>query len=278
MFEIPTATRPPQTTRSADGTTIAYDVHGDASTGAPVVVCVGGATNTRLEWSAFCEALADRGLVGVTYDRRGRGDSSDTAPYAVAREVEDLTAVVEAVRAGGRAVAIGFSSGAALVLQAAAAGAPLERAVIMEPPYRIEGSPPLPDAYCDTLEAMIAEGRNDDAFEYFQVRAVGLPQEMVDGMKGTEMWAYFARTAPTLSYDGHCLGGNVQAFPTELVAGIEAPILALASTGSPPFLQGPARMVGETAPNARFELLEGEFHSVPDDVLADAVAGFAREA
>lgn len=269
-------TPPPLTTTSADGTVVAFDVHGDAGDGRPVVVAVGGATNVRLDRTALAVALADQGLVGVSYDRRGRGASGDTAPYAVAREVEDLVAVIEAVRPGGPAIAVGFSSGAALVVQALAAGAPLERAVVMEPPYRVEGSPPLPADYADVLDACNAAGRNDDAYEYFMRSGIGVPQEVVDDMRGTEMWAHFTALAPTLAYDAHCLGGNAHPLPVALLAGIDVPLLAVASEGSPPFLQEPARMVAATAPNASFTLLPGAFHDVPPSTLAPAVAAFAR--
>lgn len=268
-----TDTPEPQTTTSADGTVIAYDVHGE---GDALVVTVGGATNVRLDRTTLCQALDDEGLTAVTYDRRGRGASGDTAPYAVAREVEDLTAVVEAVRPGSRAVAVGFSSGAALVLQALAAGAPLDRAVVMEPPYRVDGSPPLPADYADVLEGCNQTGDRDGAYEYFMARGVGVPQDVIDDMKGTDMWAQFTALAPTLAYDAHCLGGNVQTFPAALVATIEAPLLAVASEASPPFLQEPPRLVAATAPNASFTLLPGQFHDVPPTVLAPAIAAFVR--
>ena len=274
MYEIPVASRPPQTTTSADGTTIAFDVHAPENAGGPVVVIIGGATMRRLDSTGLAQAMAAEGCLAVAYDRRGRGDSTDTAPYAVQREVEDIEAVIEAVRPGGRAVLAGFSSGAALALQATAAGAPVSGVVPFEPPYRLPDSPPLPPQYTTTLERLTAAGDNDAAFEYFQVKAVGMPQEAVDEFRKSPVWAHFAAVAPTLAYDGHCLGGDDQRLPTELVGRIGVPLLALASTGSPPFLQKPAAAVAGAAPQGSFELLEGQFHTAPDATIAARLARF----
>ncbi|MBM0260637.1 alpha/beta fold hydrolase [Micromonospora sp. 4G55] len=103
------------TVRSADGTTIAYERSGDG----PAIVLVGGAFNDRTTTRAVAAALAaDFTVFG--YDRRGRGDSGDTAPYTVQREIEDLAALIGA--AGGAAYLYGISSGAILAALATAAG------------------------------------------------------------------------------------------------------------------------------------------------------------
>src|SRR3954447_7906853 len=125
-------------TTSADGTTIAYDVWGEG----PAVVIVGGAFNDRNTWADLGQALVGEGFRAVSYDRRGRGDSGDTAPYALEREFQDLRAVIEAVSPGQPVCAHGVSSGGALLLRAVDAGVPVARASVLEPPYRIPGAPP----------------------------------------------------------------------------------------------------------------------------------------
>src|SRR4051794_20516966 len=100
---------------SADGTAIAYDRSGSG----PVVILVGGGFADRRDpiFVGLAQALAPRFTV-FNYDRRGRGDSGDTMPYAVQREIEDLKALID--EAGGNAMVFGGSSGGALALEAAA--------------------------------------------------------------------------------------------------------------------------------------------------------------
>ncbi|GAB3285774.1 alpha/beta fold hydrolase [Kineosporia babensis] len=276
MYEMPVASRAPQTTVSADGTVIAFDVHDSNGSDGPLVLIVGGATQRRLDSSSLAEALAAAGCVGVVYDRRGRGDSTDTAPYAVQREVEDIQAVIQAVRPGGPAFLAGFSSGAALALQATAASAQVSGVIPFEPPYRLPDGPPLPEGYTTTLEKFNAAGDRDGAYEFFMLKAVGLPEDMVEGMKATPMWAHFTAVAPTLAYDGHCLGGDDHSLPTDLAQQLTVPLLGLASTGSPAYLQEPARHLAALAPHGTFELLDGEFHTAPDSVIAARVAAFTQ--
>src|SRR5437763_4769065 len=104
-----------KTVQSADGTTLAFDQLGKG----PALILVGGALCARLSWSGpeLARLLAPRFTV-YNYDRRGRGDSGDTLPYAVEREIEDLEALIQV--AGGTAALFGHSSGACLALEAAA--------------------------------------------------------------------------------------------------------------------------------------------------------------
>jgi pimeloyl-ACP methyl ester carboxylesterase len=164
---------------SADGTPIAYEAYGSG----PVAVVVGGAFCDRGSFRDVAQALGELGLTCVTYDRRGRGDSGDTQPYAVAREVEDLTAVISAAgEDDSAAYAFGVSSGGALVLEAAAAGAPLTKASVLEVPYRTAGWPPPPADYIERLEAFEAAGDREGILRFFNREAVGMPDEMVDGL------------------------------------------------------------------------------------------------
>lgn len=121
--------------------------------------------------------LADRFTV-FHYDRRGRGESGDTAPYAVAREVEDIGALID--EAGGTASVFGMSSGAALALEAASAGSAVKKLALYEPPFIVDDSrPPIREGYTERLDAMIAAGRRGDAVELFPTEGVGMPVEEV---------------------------------------------------------------------------------------------------
>lgn len=270
---------------SADGTTIAYDRWGQG----PLVVIVGGAFNDRGTHAELAQALS-RLFTVVSYDRRGRGDSGDAQPYAVEREIEDLAAVIGAagsgsagssaaggggLGAGPTAYVHGVSSGGALVLQAAAAGAPIERLSVMEPPYSVDGEPPAQPGYLETLVELSAQGRHDEMVEFFLAGIMAPAQ--IDAMKQTPMWAGMAAMAPTLVYDTLCLGDEVHAVPVELLSRIEAPAMAVSSTGSFDWLQKAAAQAAAAIPSAVHQSLDGTFHEVPVAVLAPALAAFYTE-
>jgi pimeloyl-ACP methyl ester carboxylesterase len=260
------------TTTSADGTTIAYDTWGSG----PTAVVVGGAFNDRRTWAALAEALAGQGFTAVSYDRRGRGDSGDAAPRAVEREIEDLAAVLDAV-GGGPACAHGVSSGGALLLRAALAGVPIARVSVLEPPYRIEGAPPAPERYIETLSAFVAADDRAGLVEYFHTRVVGMPAETLEAIKGTAMWDGLLALAPTLVNDGLAMGGNDQSLPADALARVPVPVLGVTSTGTAvPWLSRTAEEVAAAVPDGRSARLEGGFHEVPPEVLAPALAAFYR--
>ncbi|WP_330475443.1 alpha/beta fold hydrolase [Terrabacter sp. C0L_2] len=257
---------------SADGTPIAYEAYGSG----PVAVVVGGAFCDRGSFRDVAQALGELGLTCVTYDRRGRGDSGDTQPYAVAREVEDLTAVISAAgEDDSAAYAFGVSSGGALVLEAAATGAPLTKASVLEVPYRTAGWPPPPADYIERLEAFEAAGDREGILRFFNREAVGMPDEMVDGLKGSPMWEPMLSMTYTVKYDGFCLGGDEQDIPAETFARVTIPVLTVCSSGTAmPWLHDSAQVVADALPNATAVELPGEFHHVPASTLAPALAEF----
>jgi pimeloyl-ACP methyl ester carboxylesterase len=261
------------TTTSADGTTIAYDTWGSG----PAAVVVGGAFNDRRTWAALAEALAGHGFTAVSYDRRGRGDSGDAEPRAVEREVEDLAAVLAAVGDGGPAYAHGVSSGGALLVRAAVAGVPVARISLLEPPYRLEGTPPAPERYMATLGDFVAADDRAGLVRYFHTRVVGMPAQMLDQIEGTAMWQGLLALAPTLVYDGLAMGGDDQSLPADLLARVPVPVLGVTSTGTAlPWLSRTAEEVAAAVPDGRSVRLEGGFHEVPPEVLAPALAAFYR--
>ena len=259
---------------SSDGTTIAYESYGAG----PVAVIVGGAFCDRGAFRDVAEELGRLGFTGVTYDRRGRGDSGDTEPYAVAREIEDLTAVIDAAgEKDSPAYVFGVSSGGALVIEAIAAGAPVAKGSALEVPYRTAAWPPPPADYIDTLEAFEAKGDRAGIVRYFNNEVVGMPPEMVDGMVGTPMWDALLSMAYTVKYDGQCLGGDEQDIPAETFARVTVPFLSVCSSGTQlPWLHDAAGVVAQALPNGTAVELPGEFHQVPAGVLAPALADFFR--
>jgi pimeloyl-ACP methyl ester carboxylesterase len=168
--------------RSEDGTPIAFERVGQG----PPLIFVVGAFNGRAKAAPLAEALKDRFAV-FTYDRRGRGDSGDTRPYAVKREIEDLGALLE--EAGGEASVFGFSSGATLSLRAAARGLPIGRLALYDPPLTAEGVL-VPDAedLARRIGALVEEGKRGDAVALYQTEGLGLPAEVVSGLRQAPYW------------------------------------------------------------------------------------------
>lgn len=270
---------PFETVMSRDGTTIAYEAYGTG----PAAIIVGGAFCDRGSFRELAEALAERSFTAVTYDRRGRGDSTDTPPYAVQREVEDLQALIEAVVGApdsgpaSEAYLHGISSGGALVIEALAAGLPVARASALEVPYRTEAFPPAPPDYIETLERFEQAGDREGIVRYFHTQVVGMPEEGLAHMVGTPMWDALLAIAPTVRYDGLCLGGDDQSMPTERLATITTPFLAVASSGTQaPWLHDAPAALAHALPHGEHVELEGGFHDVPARTLAPVLADFYR--
>lgn len=267
---------------SPDGTTIAFEAFGHG----PAAVIVGGAFCDRGAFRPLAQALGEQGFTGVTYDRRGRGDSSDTQPYAVQREIDDLAAVIEAARGASDsgadsrndpAYAHGISSGGALVLEAVAAGAPITKASALEVPYRTPGWPPAPEDYIATLERLEAAGDREGIVHYFHTRVVGLPEGMLGGMKGSPMWDALLAMAPTVRYDALCMGGDDQSLRRDRLANVTVPFLSINSSGTAmPWLHEAPAVLAEALPRGSHRELEGGFHEVPPEVMAPALAEFYR--
>ena len=220
-----------ETVKSADGTTIAFDQLGEG----PPLVLVAGASCDRSIDAPLAEALA-RHFTVLNYDRRGRGDSDDTLPFAVEREVEDIDVMLAA--AGGSATVVGLSSGAALAAEAAVHGLPIDTLVLWEPPFSVDADGPRQaKEYTDELTTLLAADRRGDALAHF-MRRVGLPEEMIAGMRQSPYWALGERLAPTLAYDAAVMGDTT--IPLERYGRIDVPTLVLAGSESPEFMRAAA--------------------------------------
>ena len=241
---------------SADGTRIAFDRTGSG----PAIVMVVGAFCTRLTTKTLTALLAPEYTV-FEYDRRGRGDSGDAAAYAAPREFEDLAAIV--AEAGGAPFVYGHSSGASLALGAAAQGVPMNRIAAYEPPF-FPGQE-SPGAVTQELRDLIAAGDREEAALRFIVNT-GAPRESAEQIRQAPFWPDMLAIAHTLPYD--LTLSDLGATTLDWTAGIPVPILALSGGKSAEWAANAARLIAQTAPDARASVIEGQDHSVSDEALA----------
>ena len=250
---------------SKDGTTIAFDRSGS---GPPVILVSGGSVD-RMSNAPLGDQLGTDFMV-FNYDRRGRGPSGDTQPYAIEREIEDVEAVIEA--AGGEAAIYGSSSGAVLAMLAAGAGLPLPKVAMWEPPYLPEGMPTPPADTVEQFETAVAEGRRGDAVEFFMAKVVGLPPEFVAGARQQPFWEATEALAHTLAYDARIMGDY--RIPTDRAAGVKAETLVIAGGADMPFMRDTAQGLADALPDGHVALLDGQGHNVDPLVLAPVLKDF----
>jgi pimeloyl-ACP methyl ester carboxylesterase len=255
------------TTTSQDGTTIAFTTMGSG----PAIILVGGALEHKSDqlMSALAPLLAKEFTV-VSYDRRGRGDSTDTPPYTIDREIEDLESVI---RDNGRsAYVFGMSSGGTLGLLAASRLAGIAKLAVYEAPFipeQLTGSSAAD--YLAQLKTAVAGDDRGGAVKIF-LKRIGMPAVVVAIMRLTPMWRRLKALAPTLIYDAVVVSdGSV---PTQLSA-VTIPVLLL--TGTSDQMQNGAKAALRTLPNAQHQILKGQTHNVKAAALAPSLAKFFRE-
>ena len=265
------------TVTSQDGTTIAFDKVGSD----PAVILVNGA----MAYRAFDPSLAHLAeLLGqhftvYNYDRRGRGASSDKEPFAKEREMEDLQALVE--DAGGQAVVFGLSSGAVVSLDAAAVTAGIAKVGVYEPALIVDDSrQPVPADYTEHLTTLAAQGKRDEAVEYFLTQAVGIPTEYVGGMKQDQAtWSGMTGVAHTLAYDAAFVGTVMQGkpLPPDRWVKVTLPVLVADGGDSSAWIHHGADALANVLPHASRHTLEGQIHMVDPNVLAPVIIAFFQK-
>ena len=259
---------------SKDGTTIAYD---QAGKGQPVILVDGALCYRSFGPLPELAKLLAPDLSVITYDRRGRGESSNSKPYAVEREVEDINALIQA--AGGSAFIFGTSSGGALALEAALKlGSRIGKLAIYEAPFNSDETARRDyREYRKQLAESLAANRRGDAVVLF-MKLVGTPAEQIEGMRHAPVWPMFEAVAPTLAYDAATLGDD-RSVPSDRAAGIRVPTLVMdggANQATMPFMGETARALAEAIPPAQRRTLEGQRHDVAMDVLAPVLREFFK--
>jgi pimeloyl-ACP methyl ester carboxylesterase len=263
------------TLRSHDGTTIAFDKTGEG----PPLIVVDGALCSRAmgPGRSLAPHLRDSFTV-YTYDRRGRGDSSDTQPYAVERELEDLDALI--AEAGGSAYVFGLSSGAALALEAAARGSAITKLAWYEAPFIVDDSrPPVPEDIVGQFDALLARDRRGDAVRLF-MRLVGAPRIMIALMPLLPAWSRLKSVARTLPYDLTIMAGRQSGkpLPPDAWSTATMPALVLVGEKSPPWFHNGMRALAGVLPDARLAIAPRQTHMVKPKLLAPQLTDFFRTA
>ena len=263
------------TVRSKDGTAVAFEKSG----GGPPVILVDGALCYRASGpSRPLAAELSRDFTVFTYDRRGRGESGDTAPYALEREVEDIQALVE--EAGGFAHLCGFSSGAVLALEAAGSGVGVERLALYEPPFIVDDSrPPLPPDYASRLTTLLAANHRGDAVRLF-MREVGVPRVLTALMRFMPAWRKVTAVAHTLPYDAAAMGDTQGGKPlsADRWGGVTMPTLVVVGGKSPTWMHNGTQALAELLPNAQLRVLDRQTHMVKPKPLAPVLVDFFSRA
>jgi len=259
------------TVRSADGTVIAFDRLGDG----PPLILVDGALCYRD--SGPMRPLAARlaaHFTVFTYDRRGRGESGDTAPYDVQREVEDIDALIQ--HAGGSALVFGISSGAALALEAANRGLAIPRLALYEAPFIVDATrTPVPDEYSTRLLHYVGTNRRADAVRHF-MKIVGVPGFIIPLMRFMPAWSKLKGVAHTIPYDTaivleHQRGNPL---PPNRWSSVKTPTLVGVGTKSPTWMRNAMQALAGVLPNATLEPLRGQTHMVKPGALAPVLITF----
>ena len=251
-----------ETVTSPDGTTIAYERSG---TGPALVTCT-GAFCDRMSTAPLAEHLRERFTV-YRFDRRGRGDSGDTPPWSVQREIEDLAAVSAA--SGETPFVYGHSSGAALALEAAAAGVPVRALAVYEPPF-VPGVGTTPET-ADRMAALCEEGHPEAAARLF-LHNTGMSDDQLAAMQSAPWWPRMLALAPQLPYDVRL--GNRGEVPVDRLARIGCPVLAVAGGLSPAWATDGMTAIAGAIAGGLAQRVEGQDHGVDQALMAELLAEF----
>lgn len=254
------------TVTSKDGTQIAYE---EAGQGKPVILVDGAFCFRQFGGMPAINALLSPHFRVFMYDRRGRGESGDTQPYAVEREIEDIASLLELT--GGSAYVYGTSSGAILAMHAASKLPGLTKLAMYEPPLNDDpNARPATLEYASRLNALLAQGDRGGAAEWFMTY-VGTPAEAIAGMRHAPVWGVFEAVAPTLAYDAAVLGDA--SIPKAVASSIKVPTLVM-NGSTIPFMHATAQTLAEVIPNAQHRVFEGQGHDISAEAIVPALIEF----
>jgi pimeloyl-ACP methyl ester carboxylesterase len=259
-----------QTVQSKDGTTLAYDVYGSGQ----ALIYITGASGFRSFMPIVQDAKAfAKAFTVYNYDRRGRGDSTDTQPYAIEREVEDIEALIDS--AGGRANLYGHSSGAVLALEAALRlGDKVEKVVLYDPSYvRDEAEKFEYNRLSQKVHHLLQNGKNAQAMTTF-LKGIGMPKVFVYLLRFMPGWKTMVALAPTLAYD---IALTCDLPPVDRARQIRVPVQVIVGEKSPAGIHDVAQQLTTAIPGATFIELAGQDHMVGTKALLPVLIAFFKQ-
>jgi pimeloyl-ACP methyl ester carboxylesterase len=258
---------------SKDGTAIAFDRIGN---GPPLILVDGALCYRGMGQSGQLAELLAQYLTVFTYDRRGRGDSGDTAPYAVEREVEDIAALLS--EAGGAAFVWGMSSGAVLALEAANRLSGIKKMALYEAPFIVDDGRSTTENDWVRIGEAVATDRRSDAVKLF-LESVGVPPFFIALMWLMPMWSKLKAIAHTLPYDGAIVQDNQRGNPLSANqwASVTIPALVMDGGKSPAWMRRANQSLAASLPNAQYRTLEGQTHMLKPKAHAPMLVEFFKD-
>ena len=256
------------TVTSKDGTTIVYSVQGSG----PALVLVDGALCSRNfgPMPGYSKLLADSFTVHW-YDRRGRGESGDTPPYQLQREVEDLAAIIQAT--GTTPFVFGASSGAALGLHGAAAGLPVQKLLMYEAPYvPVPPGGKTASQHVAALWELVRGERRGAAVRYFMCDVVGMPKVVGYLFALFPMWGKLKAVAHTLPYDLTIMAD--ESLLASRVRGLKVPTMVAGGGKSPQSLKDAVTTVASALPGSTVRWVPGQTHNLAAAPAVAMMRGF----
>lgn len=258
---------------SKDGTQVGFT---RAGAGIPLILVDGALSYRKMGVNgALAELLAEHFTV-FTYDRCGRGETSDREAWTLDRELEDLQALLG--EAGGSAHVYGISSGGAIALEAAARVPGIAKLALFELPFVVDDTrPPIPVDLARRCQELVETDRRGAAVKLFMKTGVRVPAAFVALMQVMPAWPKLKGLAHTLPYDLTALGpdtGSGKPLPAERWASLTVPTLVVAGGKSPAWMQNAMKALAEALPNARHRTLDGQTHIVKAKALAPVLAEF----
>jgi len=253
---------------SKDGTSLAYDKIGN---GPPIILFDGAFCSRNFGPTPKLAPLLASSFTVYAYDRRGRGDSGDTKPYAVEREIEDLETMID--HAGRSAFVFSISSGAILALRAAASGINIRKLAVYEPPFLVGDVKHRPPAdHTEQLTKLVSEDRLSDAMKYYLTKVIGVPRFIPAVMQLLPLWSKMKVNARALPYDSAVCGDF--RLQVEELNSMTIPTLVMAGSKSPQMLRDAMKAVSNRIPGAQRRVLDGQTHNVSAKALAPVLVEY----